>query len=236
MIDKHIKNGQSSDAELRGLPARFFSEWLPAIDDLAELKVTIFFLAQVQQKEGDYRYLRRAEFLADSDLMRGLALLHRAKNPAAILDMALEKAVKRGSLLVAEIALGQTARRYYFENDARGQLLQSRMQAGDWRPAAGAEIELLPPRPSIYQLYEENIGALTPMIAEALKEAEQAYPRAWIEEALRYAVERNARNWRYISKVLDSWQQEGRSHETSERHHERQRKYTTGKWKDYIQS
>ena len=73
-------------------------------------------------------------------------------------------------------------------------------------------------------------------IVESLREAEASYPRAWIEDAMRYAVERNARNWRYVKKVLEGWQQEGRSLETNERDHGRHRKYPTGKWKDYIKS
>jgi len=227
--------GQAS-AELVGLPARFFSALLPAIDDLAELKVTLFFLAALQQKEGDFRYLRQSEFLADADLMRGLAVLDGARPPREILQAALEKALARGSLLLAETAPGAGQRRYYFENDAHGRRLQARLRAGQWQPAAGDEIELLPPRPTIYQLYEDNIGALTPMIAEALIDAAATYPPDWIEAALRYAVERNARNWRYISKVLERWQQEGRGHEAHTRDIWRRGKYTSGKWKDYIQS
>ena len=52
------------DKEPLSLPAYFFSELLPLIDDLAELKVTIFSLGALNQKDGDYRFLRFDEFIA----------------------------------------------------------------------------------------------------------------------------------------------------------------------------
>ena len=40
-------------------------------------------------------------------------------------------------------------------------------------------------RPSIFSLYEQNIGLLTPLLAEQLVEAERRYPAGWIEDAAR---------------------------------------------------
>ena len=57
-------------------------------------------------------------------------------------------------------------------------------------------------RPNIYTLYEENIGPLTALIAEELREAEETYPADWIEEAFREAVRMNKRNWKYVHAIL----------------------------------
>lgn len=65
-------------------------------------------------------------------------------------------------------------------------------------------------RLSIYQLYEQNIGLLTPMIASQLEDAEDHYPTDWIEAAFSEAVQRNKRNWKYISAILRRWETEGR--------------------------
>ena len=65
-------------------------------------------------------------------------------------------------------------------------------------------------KPNIFALYEQNIGLLTPMIAEELKEAEKLYPVSWIEEAFKEAVSLNKRNWRYISRILERWASEGK--------------------------
>lgn len=206
------RNGNNSIGEQQpvALPASFFSDLLPVIDDLAELKVTIFAQAALQQKEGDYRFLRFDEFTDDESLMRGLAVITDSTPARDLLTAALEKAVVRETLLMAEVEIEGEARRYFTAADDSGRALQQRIQNGDWRPAADGEIELLPPRPSIYGLYEDNIGVLTPMIVDSLKDAEATYPPGWIEEAIRLAVEGNKRNWRYIRAILESWQQEGR--------------------------
>jgi DnaD/phage-associated family protein len=231
-------NGKTFDRDLQpiALPASFFNKLLPAIDDLPELKVTIFSLAALQQKEGDYRFLRYNEFAADERMMHGLAIIDDSATALELLNLALDKAIDRGTLLMAEVTIESKTERYYTAADEGGRALHQRIQAGEWRPSADGEIELLPARPSIYGLYEENIGILTPMIAESIKDAEATYPQDWIEEALRLAVEGNKRNWRYIRAILERWQQEGRSRETSGGYLERHKRYTVGEWKDHIES
>jgi len=64
--------------------------------------------------------------------------------------------------------------------------------------------------PNIFVLYEQNIGMLTPMIAEELREAEEQYPGEWIEDAIREAVNLNKRSWRYIVRILERWTTDGR--------------------------
>ncbi len=65
-------------------------------------------------------------------------------------------------------------------------------------------------RPSIFALYESNIGPLTPMIADALEDAEKTYPPDWIKDAIALAVENNKRNWRYCETILKRWQAGGK--------------------------
>ena len=65
-------------------------------------------------------------------------------------------------------------------------------------------------RPEEFDAYEKNIGMLTPVIADKLKEAVGHYPDGWIVEAIGIAAENNARSWRYIEKVLDNWEAHGK--------------------------
>jgi len=65
-------------------------------------------------------------------------------------------------------------------------------------------------RPNIFVLYEQNIGLLSPLIADHLKDAADKYPQEWIEAAFREAVQHNKRNWSYISAILRRWETEGR--------------------------
>ena len=222
------------------IPAQFFSELLPQIDDAAELKLTLFCMYALQQKEGGYRYLRYDEFLADGDLMSGLGLLNPLLDPRAILDAALGKAKQRGTILQAAITMNGQRRPYYVINSARGRAFVDQIESGEWRPVSVDEIEVLPARPNIYALYEENIGMITPMIKDSIRDAEASYPVGWLEEAIRVAVERNVRHWRYISGVLEGWQQKGRSRERSRRHleqlkSERHKQITAGEWQDFFE-
>ena len=62
---------------------------------------------------------------------------------------------------------------------------------------------------------------ISPMIADELKEAEEAYPQAWIEDAIREAVGNNKRSWRYVARILERWEREGRSNGGPGRHSEK---------------
>lgn len=61
----------------------------------------------------------------------------------------------------------------------------------------------------IFQIYEREIGMLTPMIACELAEAEKEYPPNWLEPAFQEAVRANARNWRYVQAILKRWKVDG---------------------------
>ncbi|HEV2405354.1 MAG TPA: DnaD domain protein, partial [Ktedonobacterales bacterium] len=65
-------------------------------------------------------------------------------------------------------------------------------------------------RPTIYALYEQNIGLLPPLLAEELREAAEEYPPEWIEEAFRLAMQQNRRRWSYIRAILRRWKTEGK--------------------------
>jgi DnaD/phage-associated family protein len=64
-------------------------------------------------------------------------------------------------------------------------------------------------RPTAFRLYEQNIGPLTPLVADQLIKALETYPAQWIEAAISEAVAYNRRNWRYISRILENWLADG---------------------------
>jgi DnaD/phage-associated family protein len=72
-----------------------------------------------------------------------------------------------------------------------------------------SKINIVVERPTIFALYEQNIGLLTPLLAEKLQDAEGRYPLEWIEAAFEEAVSNNKRNWRYIERILERWAVEG---------------------------
>lgn len=50
--------------------------------------------------------------------------------------------------------------------------------------------------------YEQEIGALTPFIADAIRDACETYPMEWIPEAMEIAVKANIRSWSYVLGIL----------------------------------
>jgi DNA replication protein len=234
-------DGKAFDGFARGkqpqfvIPSAFISDLLPRIDDLAELKVTLYYIWAVQQREGRYRYLRRRDFLNDSAFMAGLAGLDF--EPDATLDAALAGACARGTLLCAEVTLAGEVDRLYFINTELGREALAQVQRGAWLPNLGDDpVEIIPDRPNIYRLYEDNVGPLTPLIADTLRDAEREFPASWIEEAIRIAVESNARKWSFVQAVLDRWKREGKKDATVERPAEQDgRRYVTGKYADFIE-
>jgi DnaD/phage-associated family protein len=219
-----------------GLPEPFFRELLPLIDDLAELKVILFAIWRLDRMEGAFRYLRRADFTVDRSLMDGLDPDPDAAVGA--LDAALARCLERGALLEAAVDLDGEVGSLYFLNSARGRAAVEAIQRGDWRPSGEAirPVELAPEHPNIYRLYEENIGPLTPMIAEQLRDAEGSYPAAWIEEAVSIAVENNVRRWNYVAAILERWQEGGRDERKDRRDTEKdRRRYVEGELSDFIE-
>lgn len=61
----------------------------------------------------------------------------------------------------------------------------------------------------IFRVFEEEIGPLTPMIADALIDIEQEYPPGWFRMACREAILHNARNMSYVKSILKRWKAQG---------------------------
>lgn len=188
----------------------FFSDLLPIIDHLAELKVTLYAFWALGQKEGKVRYLRLTDFLNDTAFVKGLGPTTQLATDALL--EGIERAVARGTFLHVNVESADGNLDLYFLNTEKGRAAVDGITRGEWRPSPDDEapVSLLVERPNIFVLYEQNIGALTPMIVEELRDAEKTYPARWIEEAIKIAVENNVRRWRYVSTILERWRQEGR--------------------------
>jgi DNA replication protein len=194
---------------LTPIPAAFFSDLLPQINDLGELKVTLYAIWALDRKQGRFRYLRLAEMASDRLLMQALG--GSGGQAMDRLREALERAVARGTLLEVK-ATGGEEDSYYFLNSPKGRSGAKALAEGRWRPSdePPSPVELELERPNIFRLYEQNIGPLTPMMAERLRQAEIDYPAGWIEEAIEIALDNNVRKWRYIEAILEDWHLKGR--------------------------
>jgi len=208
------------------LPEQFFTVLLPAIEDQAELKVTLHLFWLLSQKRGTPRCVSERELAADALLRRSLRRRGDPRPPEERLRAGLELAVARGTLLCVRLRLDDEIVGWYFFNTEPSRRAVAQLQAGEMAAerllklegpgtdgaafATGdtATVEL--ERPTIFLLYEQNIGLLLPLVAEDLKDAAARYPEAWILDAFRAAVEQNKRSWSYIRAILRRWETEGK--------------------------
>jgi DnaD/phage-associated family protein len=203
------------------IPNLFFTAVLPRISDPAELVLSVYFFFAHRRKKGQPRFLTYAELAADDTLAAALASLGEDA-----LRRGLDAAVERGTLLRLDVEPGSPAggregqaQELYFLNTEAGHRTAAAMEAGELD--LGRHLRPPPephePKPNIFELYEQHIGPLTPLISEYLKDAEEQYPASWFEPAFRIAVEQNKRRWSYIAAILRRWEAEGPDYEKAGR-------------------
>jgi DnaD/phage-associated family protein len=144
------------------VPDLFFSELLPLVDNLVELKVTLHCLWLFRQRGDEAPVVTAAELEEDELLLRGLLAAvgrERRSEPgragrggwrsterqiaSELLREGLECAMGRGTLLQVS-AQGPSGNEptWYILNSERGRAAIERMERGEWTPActgAGAE-------------------------------------------------------------------------------------------------
>ncbi len=177
------------------LPDLFFRRLLKEISSVEELKVTLYVLWRLGHMEGKFRAL------AETDLdARDVGL------PIDEMHLGLDAAEKRGSLLKG----WHEGKLAYFLNSPEGQAAAKSYEKSGW-PGTDKISSLPLERPNVFRLYEENIGPLTPLIADALIDAEGVYTAQWVADAIDLAVKHNKRSWKYAEAILKRWKEEGRA-------------------------
>jgi len=207
--------GFPARSQFTSVPNAFFSTLLPQISDIAELKVTLHIFQMLYQKRGYPRFTSYQELLANKSLMSSLKEAERAPD---VLLHALEMATKRGTILHLVVDRDGTPEDIYLLNTEADRQTSLKIQAGELKLSGlkAREPALIDGEepPDIFTLYEQNIGMLTPMIAEELRDALKLYSEAWIRDAIKEAVNHNKRKWSYISAILERWTAEGRDNGT----------------------
>jgi DNA replication protein len=178
MPDRQLSSFQRK-TDFISLPDSFFTQAMPKIQDLAELKIVLYVSYLILRKQERPYFVTYKELLS-RELMATMG--------EETLRQALNSAVEHGALLHSTLNINGVPEDVYSLTDDSRQ----------------------PSAINIFALYEQNIGIITPMIAEELKEAEKLYPPQWIEEAFKEAVTLNKRSWKYIARILDRWASEGK--------------------------
>ena len=203
-------NGFTSSETFTAVPDSLLRDLLAEIEDADELRATLHAIWRIEHQEGPVRFLRRADF---GEFAAGV-----------------DKAVLRGTLLRVQNEAGE----FFCLNSPRGRASVEAIQNGKFDPS---NIQNAPPveRSNVFTLYEQNIGALTPLIADMLREAEKEYPSAWFEEAFEIAVAKNARHWRFVEAVLKRWKEKGKDERKNQQDAVKDfERYTDGEFSEYL--
>jgi len=267
------------------VPDFFFTDLLPQIDDMAELKLTLHCFWLLNEQKGTLRYLRGDDLRSDWKLLESLAMDSDLRAPLTVLEDALERTIARNTLLRLEISttMGEEPRvldsrpgegpddvpsdvpddsaqmsngsdsdllydgefdedhagvseaepvfepdnldsvnpasddtiieDWYFMNTVKGRQTLAMIRQGKLHEVLAAipdEARLHVERPNIFVMYEQNVGFMSPMIAEQLRDMEKTYSPDWVEEAFEIAVSKNVRNLKYIQAILKRWETDGR--------------------------
>ena len=213
------------------LSETFLKEILPQLTDADTIKVLLYIDARNNQQEGENPYLFADQILQSMTLRQWLG----GENLEERIRQSLRQAIT-SNLLFSKKHSSVPGKTLIFLNTQQGQAIWKRLESGLWHPTPSDHTTKdQSPQKNIYQMYEENIGPLTPLLSEDLTAAQEEFPLQWIEDAIRVAVQNNARSWRYVDAVLKSWQKEGknvkfrRDSETNESEHPK------GQFDDFVQ-
>ena len=203
------------------IPVELTSSLLRDIDSYEEFKCTLRIFSLIFSLHPKRLWISFEELVTDPVLIESIPVENIQKKTEVIIK-AIYAAEKRQTIIIREKVKNQIQNSVILINDKVSNELLKRKDIGTL--GKGLDLEQTDfqsgqkPQSNIYKLYEDNIGQLTPLLAEELKLAEKNYPSSWIEEAIIEAVKNNIRNWKYISSILNRWQIEGRTNGESTRY------------------
>jgi DNA replication protein len=222
-------HGFPAAGKATSIPNLFFETVLPQLDSSDPLLAFLWVARLTQEQQGEAQCVTADEVWANPAARSAFENLSAGREG---LDTGLDACLEHRALLALRLGQQAGGSLVYFVNNPRSRRAITRAQAGQLRIRRSRPVEIigLNDRPDIFRLYEEQLGTITPLVAEKLAEAADQYPIEWIEDAFREAAERNVRNWRYIERVLESWSTEGHGHEATARDslEDRKRRYLGG--------
>lgn len=204
-----MASGLSTRQGLVPLPPDFVERYLVHITNIIELKVTLHICALVVQQRSQPRRVSWEMLLADALLQQSLRVVAPHSRYEDVLAEGVGAAVHRGAILhmIQSDKHGRAINWYLVRTDANVAWVASHDSQVE---TAVDEPVLHKEQPTLVALYEQHLGIVTPFIVAELQLAALRYPHTWIEDAMREAVIANVRSWRYVSKILQRWQSQGR--------------------------
>jgi DnaD/phage-associated family protein len=197
------------------VPTSFLIDIVPSITSIEEMQVSLALFRLLHTAGGFNEPLAEMTIVRDRLLRSALRVDGSPRAPDARIAKGLDLAIARGTLirLVSSESLSRAI--FYYLNSPENRTSIRLMETGElappqvlWPKERSPSISM--DRPNAFRLYEQNIGPLTPLIADQISRAIEDYPDDWIEDALSEAVAYNRRSWRYVTRILENWQSQGR--------------------------
>lgn len=212
------------------VPLEVFTELLAQIKDTPEWQVLLYSFWYLSRLEQKVKFIPLAAFVEDKIFFNGMDSREKEK----IIKSSLDDLVSHGIFLCYQ---EHTSDPIYFINskDGRAALEAVKRKLIQETSSIANSPSLETERLNIFSLYEQNIGPLTPLIAETLQDAEKTYPADWITEAIKTAVKNNVRRWKYIEAILIRWKEEGRYEKDRRDLQDDRKKYIDGEFGDLIE-
>lgn len=200
------------------IPYDFLHDVVIDITSPEEMQVTLASFRLLAELEGEETPLAERAILRDQPLRDAMRKSGILNDPEERILTGLDLAVGRGTLLRFVVKRARQESFWYYLNTPVNRHTIAAMERGALAaPSVVWEGELEPriaaDPPNAFRLYEQNIGPLTPLIADQITQAIRDYPADWIEDAIGEAVSYNRRSWRYIVRILENWKATGRREE-----------------------
>lgn len=207
--------GQASSHRPVPIPYEFLNDVVTEITSIDELQVTLAAFRIASELEGAETPIAERMIMRDGPIRKAMRKSGITNDPDERILSGLELAVGRGTLLRFVAKHGRKEAYWYYINTPVNRHTIAAMERGALAPPAiiweGKTVPtVVSDPPNAFRLYEQNVGPLTPLIADQITQAIRDYPADWLEDAIGEAVAYNRRSWRYILTILENWKATGR--------------------------
>ncbi len=223
-------SGFPANMQFTPVPNLFMNMLMPGMDS-PELKCMLYIFQTIYGKKGSPRFATLSELLSNPSLAAGFH--QEGKSVEQQIKDALDSAITRGAIVSIDVTQDGKQESLFFLNTSSEREAVEQIKSGILKLPKMEIVKTaikLPEQENIFTLYEQNIGMLTPLTSEEIKDALTQYPEDWLRDAILESVNANKRNWRYIERILERWTTEGKKDGTHQRDNQKDNsdKYTQG--------
>ncbi len=208
-----MKDGFPRGVQFTPVPDPLLASLLEEIDSLGELKVVLRAVHALHKQRKVPASIPFNELYSDRTVAAMLGV--SGDELERTVDTAVESAIDRGIFLIAISDHGN--RGIYLNTEPVRRALARQGIDFSIKTVETAETwpdtEAALTKQDAVTFYEQNIGTVTPIVADNLHAALEEHPEDEVRLAIRKAAEANARSWNYIAAILRRWAEEGRPEE-----------------------